>query len=357
MILTNFIKSNFLKLISRGNTRPLVLGDSPKFLILMTQKIGDMIVCSPILREIKLAFPDAELQVLASQTNVEIALANPYIDKVYVYQNQWHKLISLLLSLRALNFDVAIELEAKVVTRSILMLSIIRSNCVLSVSKTEGRYGMSPQAVLPYDYYTSSELKHQRDTCLDILRLMHIKFTNKSYDVFYSKQKKIKALSFISSFDESKIIIALNTKGSGYENEIHSADVLKIIEGFSSIPDVIIILLHKPEERQWAEGLINKTSSEYTFLSPTTRSVLDVAAIIDLADLVISPDTSVIHVACAFNKPLVAIYTNNLENFERWRPISNHYHVVFSDYENSLKDINIDKIIKKSSELISIIRK
>ena len=77
----------------------------------------------------------------------------------------------------------------------------------------------------------------------------------------------------------------------------------------------------------------------------------------DLADLVISPDTSVIHVACAFNKPLVAIYTNNLENFERWRPISNHYHVIFSDYENSLKDINIDKIIKKSSELISIIRK
>ena len=356
MILTNFIKSNFLKLISRGRTRPLVLGNSPKFLILMTQKIGDMIVCSPILREIKFAFPDAELQVLASQTNVEIARENPYIDNVYVYKNQWHKLISLLLILRGLNFDVAIELEAKVVTRSILILGIIRPNCILSVSKTEGRYGMTPQAVLPYDYYTNSELKHQRDTCLDILRLMQIQFSNKSYDVFYSKQKKVKALSFMSSFDKSKITILLNTKGSGYENEIQSSDVLRIIEGLSSIPDVVIILLHKPGDKEWAEGLIKKTPSKYTFLSPTSESILDVAAIIDLVDLVISPDTSIVHMACAFKKPLVAIYTNNLENFERWSPISNHNHVIFSDDENSLKSINVDKIVKKSSELISITR-
>jgi hypothetical protein len=139
-----------------------------------------------------------------------------------------------LLKLRRYDFDVAVELEAKIVTRVILMLRIINPKCILSVSKREGRYGIEPQEFFSYDLYTDDKLNHQRDTCLDILRLMHIKFTNKSYDVFYSKQKKIKALSFISSFDESKIIIALNTKGSGYENEIHSADVLKIIEGFSS---------------------------------------------------------------------------------------------------------------------------
>ena len=352
----NYLKINFLKVISRHKVRPLILSSSPKVLILMNQKIGDMIVCSPILREIKLAYPYSDIHVMSSEVNTELALVNPYVNKVHVYKNQWQKLLPILFSLRKLNFDVAIELEYKVVSRIIILLKIVNPNCILSVSKSEGRYGMDPQAVMPYDYYTNSELKHQRDTCLDILRLMQIQFSNKSYDVFYSKQKKVKALSFMSSFDKSKITIVLNTKGSGYENEIQSSDVLRIIEGLSSIPDVVIILLHKPGDKEWAEGLIKKTPSKYTFLSPTSESILDVAAIIDLVDLVISPDTSIVHMACAFKKPLVAIYTNNLENFERWSPISNHNHVIFSDDENSLKSINVDKIVKKSSELISITR-
>jgi len=185
----------------------------------MTQKIGDMVVCSPILREIKLAHPNSDLRVIASEVNKEIALANPYIDRVYIYKNQWQKLLPLLLSLRKLNFDVAIELEAKVISRVMIMLKLIKPNCVLAVSKTEGRYGMDPQAVLPYDYYTNPDLKHQRDTCLDILRLLKINCKDKSYDIFYSEKNKLDALSFLSSFESSKIIIGLNIEGSNDEKK------------------------------------------------------------------------------------------------------------------------------------------
>ena len=174
------------------------------------QKIGDMIVCSPILREIKLAHPKAELHVLASEVNKELVISNPFVDKVHVYKNQWQKLLPLLLILRKLNFDVAIELEYKVISRIIIMLKIINPNCILSVSKSEGRYGMDPQAIMPYDYYTNPSLIHQRDTCLDILRLLNINCKNKSYDVFYSEENKLHALAFLSSYKASKIVIGLS---------------------------------------------------------------------------------------------------------------------------------------------------
>ena len=201
MNFSNYIKINFLKIISRHKVRPLVLSSSPKFLILMNQKIGDMIVCSPILREIKSAYPYADIHVMASEVNKELALSNPYVDKVHVYKNQWQKLLPILFSLRKLNFDVAVELEYKVISRIIILLKIVNPNCILSVSKSEGRYGMSPQEIMPYDYYTNSSLMHQRDTCLDILRLLNIDYKNKSYDVFYPEKNKLDALSFLSLFE------------------------------------------------------------------------------------------------------------------------------------------------------------
>ncbi|MDA8905289.1 hypothetical protein N9I58_02360 [Candidatus Thioglobus sp.] len=348
MSLINIVKLSFLKFISRNKVRPLPQLVTPKFLILMNQNIGDFIVCSPILREIKLALPVSETQVLVSEVNKDIALANPYIDKVHVYRNQWHKLLPILFHLKRMKFEFAIELEAKVVTKAILMLKVISPECVLAVSKTEGRYGMKPDSVLPYDYYTNKNLKHQRDTCLDILRLLNITCNNKSYDIFYTKQNKLNALSFLSSFEASKIIIGLNIEGSSEKNKILNEDVIKLIlELYSMNNNIIVILLHKPKDRDRIISLIPDEASSFVFPSYPTKSVLDLAAIVDAVDLIISPDTSIVHMACALKKPLVAIYRDRVSNFDKWYPISDCNHIVFSKYKDSLKGIDISNIISK----------
>ena len=224
MKLVNYFKSNFLKLICNSKVKSLSLPDCPSFLILMNQNIGDMIVCSPIIREIKLAFPNSELQVLINKVNEEMADANPNIDKVHLYRNKWFNLFPVLTQLRKKKFDFAIELEAKVMTKAIIMLKIIRPRCILAVSKTEGRYGMAPDEVLPYDYYTNPKLIHQRDTALDILRLLHIEPTDKYYDIYLKERHRKKALTFLSSFDKSKVLIAFNLEGSRIERRISKED-------------------------------------------------------------------------------------------------------------------------------------
>jgi ADP-heptose:LPS heptosyltransferase len=352
----NAIKSNFLKIISRNKSRPLNLNNSQNFLILMNQKIGDMIVCSPILREIKLAYPKSKLHVLASEVNKDIVQANPYVDEVHVYKNQWPKLLPLLLKLRKFKFDVAVELEYKVVSRIIISLKIINPNCTIATSKREGRYGMGPQDVEPYDFYTKPSLTHQRDTAFDVLRLLNIKGKNKSYDVFYRPKNKLDALSFLSRYESEKITIGLNVEGSNEERRISDRDVRNIILGlYSMTNNIAIILFHKPNDSEYVAQLIPIEASKYTFLSYPTLSVLDLAALVDNLDVIISPDTSIVHMACAFNKPLVAIYRNNATNFDIWHPISDLNYVVFSQRSDSLKDIDVDEIINKSSKLIKSI--
>jgi ADP-heptose:LPS heptosyltransferase len=353
----NTIKSNFLKFISSNKSRTLSLNSSQKFLILMNQKIGDMIVCSPVLREIKLAYPKSKLHVLASEVNKEIVQANPYVDQVYVYQNQWPKLLPLLLKLRRLKFDVAVELEYKVVSRIIIILKIVNPNCTIATSKCEGRYGMGPQDVEPYDFYTNPSLTHQRDTAFDLLRLLNIKGKNKSYDVFYEHKNKLKALSFLTKFGPEIVTVGLNIEGSNDEKRISVKDVRNIIFGLYSInKNIAIILIHKPDERENMAQLIPIEASTYVSLSYPTPSVLDLAALVDNLDLIISPDTSIVHMACAFKKPLVAIYRNNPTLFGIWYPISDVNYVVFSKRPDSLKDIDIEEVIDKSSKLIKSIK-
>ena len=100
--------------------------------------------------------------------------------------------------------------------------------------------------------------------------------------------------------------------------------------------------------------LIPQEAKSYTFLSHPTESILDVAALIEAVDLVISPDTSIVHIACAFSKPLVSIYTANITNINKWHPISESNEVVFSKYNDSLKEINTRKIINSAFHLLTI---
>lgn len=353
MRLIKFFKIIFLKLISKRKKRSIPLSKSPKFLLLMHQNIGDMIVFSALIREIKVAYPNSKLQVLASINNKEIAEQNPYIDNVILYQNKWNKLFPSLIDLKSSKFDFAVELEAKVVTKVILMLRIINPSCILSVTKREGRYGLKSREVLPYDYYTDEKLNHQRDTSLDILRLINVKVKNKSYDFFYSEKYKNKAKSFFSKIDNKKIIIALNITGSSQKRRFLDRDSKKILRELRTISQhLIIILLHKPKDLEIISQLIDNKTSEYVIPSYPTESILDVAALIHNVDLVITPDTSLVHMACALEIPLVAVYSNNPESFAAWHPKSEYSHVIFSKNFDSLDNINVDSIIEKSADLI-----
>ena len=94
--------------------------------------------------------------------------------------------------------------------------------------------------------------------------------------------------------------------------------------------------MHEPKDLEIISQFIDNKTSEYVIPSYPTESILDVAALIHNVDLVITPDTSLVHMACALEIPLVGVYSNNLESFAAWHPKSENSHVVFSK--------NFDKI-------------
>ena len=113
-----------------------------------------------------------------------------------------------------------------------------------------------------------------------------------------------------------------------------------------------IILLSSPKIYKNIVRLSQKMSLPYVIPSYKTASILDVAAIIQNLQLIITPDTSIVHIASAFNIPIVSIHEKNNDSYRLFAPKSQHSKTVFSEFSDRLDGYNIDNIIRDSMDLL-----
>ncbi|HIE81816.1 MAG TPA: lipopolysaccharide heptosyltransferase family protein [Candidatus Poseidoniales archaeon] len=354
MSLIKSLKASFLLSLTQDQISNIDKDNVKKVLFLKYEKIGDMIVATPVFRELKKALPHVKIFVLASSVNRGLLNNNPYVDKVYTYKNNWMELFPILLQLRKYSFDVCFEFEAKVVTRAILMLKIIKPKFVASISKVHGRYGISADKLKIYDFYTRKNNKdHWRDICLDILSFLKIKSKSNKYDIFLSDKEKNKAKKFVSNIN-SKIKIGINLEGSFKEKQIQPEELKKICKGiYDGYSDIQIVILTTPHKLEKTNKIISKMGFDFVIPSYVTGTILDVAALIEQLDLIITPDTSIVHIASAFDKPIVSIYENDKNSYRLWHPTSTLSSVVFAkDRYDSQLNYNVTDIIKYSLAII-----
>src|SRR5512144_2857945 len=89
-----------------------------KLLIVKRDKIGDLLLTTPLISHLRSALPDAEIHVLANAYNAWVVADNPQIDRLWVYPRTRHggkvragaavEQMRQFFALRAERYDVAI---------------------------------------------------------------------------------------------------------------------------------------------------------------------------------------------------------------------------------------------------------
>ena len=201
------LKAYLLRLLTKKKNLSFDLKKSKRVLILKYDRIGDMVVTTPIFRELKTAYPNTSISVLASEENKDVIRYNPYIDKIYTnYKNSVLNDLPTLLKLRKKSFDVCIELEHSVIPHAIFRLKIINPKKNISIHK-DGRYGVKGSELQLYDYFTKKDNKsHFGKIWLDTLIFFGITPSSNNYDFFLSNVERDRAKSFVFSMgNEIKI--------------------------------------------------------------------------------------------------------------------------------------------------------
>lgn len=348
------LKAYFLRLLTNTKTTKFDIKNARNILFLRYDRIGDMVITTPVFRELKREYPEINISVLASKVNQNILEYNPYVDKVYInFKNNLLRDLPTLLKLRNKKYDVCVEFDHSVIPHSIVRLRIIKPKKIISVIK-EGRYGVKGDELKLYDRFTDKPKDtHFRDIWLDTLRPFGVVPKSNEYDLYITDKQEQIAINYLKQY-YPKCLIGINLEGAVKGKRIQFAELERICKGmYQANNNIQIIILTKPGNFQITNKKILKIALNYVVTSYKTKSILDVAALIKHLDLVITPDTSIVHIASAFNIPIVTIHEDNRDSHQLFAPTSKYSRTVFSEFSDRLEGYNVNKIIENSINVIA----
>ena len=106
------IKSKLLNFFTTKKNLDFEIKNASKVVFFRYDRIGDMIITTPVFRELKIAAPQVKIIVLASKTNQEVLRNNPYVDEIITnFKNNLLGDFFSLLKLRLQKIDVCIEFD------------------------------------------------------------------------------------------------------------------------------------------------------------------------------------------------------------------------------------------------------
>jgi ADP-heptose:LPS heptosyltransferase len=287
-----------------------------KFLFVRQDRIGDVLVSTPLFSELKSAFPRATIDVLLSTNNQFVLENDPSVRKRWVYRKNIVAIMTLLRELRAERYDFVIDLMDNPSATSTLLLAW-----------AGGRWNVGLQKENAYVYDVCVPLLSRKDTHIvdrlaELLKVFGIQVDNSKLRLHYHTSQE--SVNFAADFWTErqltdKTVVGINispTDGvrfwgiNNYQRLISS-----LRESFASFE---LLLLYHPDDKRIAEKIAAPFSD--VLLSPETHSFDQFAAMIQRLNFIISPDTSAVHVAAAFQVPSVVLYVQSNPNLRIWDP-------------------------------------
>ena len=79
------------------------------------------------------------------------------------------------------------------------------------------------------------------------------------------------------------------------------------------------VMSFAPSEKEMAERISNASPNVELF---RTSGFMDVVSLVKNCDMVVTPDTSIVHIASAFDKPLISMFCNIPKMYTKFHPLS-----------------------------------
>jgi len=286
-------------------------------LILRYDKIGDMIVTGPVFRILKSRNPRLRVGVIASPINQAIIEHDPHVDKRYVIGlNPLADLIEIVRARRA-RYEVVLNLVFNRTTSGALLANLIAPGGT-KVGQGDERYAFYYNRLLqlPRMQVPMTEVLA---TYLEEVFGFRIKKAELDLSLNVPTASRSLVNQFLISHGLKKKNYAVVNLSVGEEiRKLTKAQYIAAIAFLRNVCRLPVVLIFMASERKVADELA-ESSFAVRFPNSGTASLLEVAALIEMARIVVSPETSIVHFAAASNTPVVALYSSQKLDGE-WVP-------------------------------------
>ena len=293
------------------------MNTNPRILIVRPDRIGDVVLSTPLPREIKRNFPDSFVAVLLRKYTEAIYMSNPYVDEIILNDGASGPL-SLAGKLRRYKFDYSLTLLPTEKLNWILFLSGIRMR--IGVGNKFYQFLTNTKSVYRNKY---KPLRHESDYCLDELRKLGIEIESSDSEIHLSKEEEISAVETKKGLcPKGEVLIGVNSSSGNSApnmpiseyihlvNKLNRSDNIKV-----AVTDVII-----PEELKNLKDTIYLNEE-----CPLRDSIINFS----MLDLLISSSTGPMHIAAGLRVPTLSLFCPLPAcSPELWSPTGNKSEII-----------------------------
>ncbi|MCW9699641.1 MULTISPECIES: glycosyltransferase family 9 protein [unclassified Avibacterium] len=301
----------------------------PKSILFLRQdgKIGDYIVSSFVFREIKNFDASIKIGVVCTKQNAYLFEQNPYIDQLYFVKKK--NIIDYIrngLKIGKQCYDLVIDPTIMLRNRDLLFLRLIGAKNYLGYQKEDYKL---------FNLNLSQTDLHFSEIYRQALEKIAIPVKSMKYDMPMREKEQNEVIQFLQKYNIENYV-AINFYGAARSRKFSDENITKILCYLTSQKtDRKIIILGYPDVNK---KLLNIASDFCNVFVYDTQNIFHTIELIKHCAYLISPDTSTIHIASGFNKPIIGFYSQDQVNFNHWKPTSNIVNILF--YEKDINEIS-----------------
>lgn len=271
-----------------------------KILIIRFSSIGDIVLTTPIIRCARNAFPDAEIHFATKSDFASLLSENPFLDKLQLLDDSF---VDFLQKMRSEKYDLVIDLHKN--TRSFLIRATIGAK-VVSFDKLNYEKWLITQFKI-----NKLPKKHLVNRYFDGVKNMGITDDGKGLDFFISEKDKNSVRHLLPN-NENYVAWAIGAKFETKKFPVH-----KIVEALNQtfFDNKKVVLLGGKEDVAAAQKIIASLANSTIINLVGALSLAQSAAAIELASILITNDTGLMHIGAALKRPIVSIWGNTIADF------------------------------------------
>lgn len=292
-----------------------------RILIVRPDRIGDVVLSTPIPREIKRTYPDAFVAVYLRNYTKDIYINNPYVDEIITNDFDNNGFSSFK--------DNVKELRKYKFTHALMLLPSEYMNYLLFFSGIPVRVGVGHKLYqfLTFTKYANRKkyipLRHEADYCMDLARKIGVNAEDLSTEIYLTDSEKEKVKDIRAGLlKEKKLLVGIHSTSGNSAPNWEANEYSKLVKEFERNKNVRVVITDNNIPAQ-LNGMDN---AEYPNIDKNLReSILNFAAL----DCLISASTGPMHIAAALKVKTISLFCPLTACSPKlWGPLGNESEVV-----------------------------
>jgi ADP-heptose:LPS heptosyltransferase len=268
-----------------------------KFLVIRFSSIGDIVLTTPVVRCLKQQVEHAEVHFVTKEKHSSILSSNPYIEKVHILDEN---IAGLIAELEKEEFDYIIDLHQN-----------FRSNRIkrrLDIPAFSYKKLNLEKFLLVHFKISRLPKKHIVDRYLETLSVFDVENDGNGLDYFIPEPENYDLKKLPESFQKG--FAAFVIAGTYTTKKLTEKKIIEICNN-AGVP---VVLLGGKCEMEAASRVLEKVTGEILDLTGKL-SLNQSASLVKAANVVLTNDTGLMHIAAAFKKKILSFWGNTVPEF------------------------------------------